>query len=144
MMKHTIDFKKTLTTPKCLECSPMVKVSGKPTMRGMWCISRPSMAYTPKVWNHFITSRLILTTNVCKVTAKRALLNYVIIQDIPFHAGQVIEDAILHNKDAKMNLGYPFLIYRLCQKVGVPLESNEAWKYIIKEILVKKNKSGVP
>ena len=82
------------------------------------------LAYIPKVWHHFITSRLIPTTNVCEVTAKRALLNYAIIQDIPFDVGQVIENAILYNKDAKMNLGHPFLIYGLCKQVGVPLEDN--------------------
>ena len=71
------------------------------------------LAYIPKVWHHFITSRLIPTTNVCEVTAKRALLNYAIIQDIPFDVGQDIEDAILYNKDVKMNLGNPFLIYGL-------------------------------
>ena len=53
------------------------------------------------------------TTNVCEVTAKRALLNYAIIQDIPFDVGQVIEDEILYNKDVKMNLRHPFLIYGL-------------------------------
>ena len=37
------------------------------------------LAYIPKVWNHFIISHLIPTTNVCEVTAKRALLNYAII-----------------------------------------------------------------
>ena len=37
------------------------------------------LAYIPKVWHHFITSRLIPTTNVCEVTAKRALLNYAIV-----------------------------------------------------------------
>ena len=84
-------------------------------------------AYIPKVWHYFITSRLIPTTNVCEVTAKRALLNYAIIQDIPFHVGQVIEDAILHNRDAKMNLGHPFLIYGVCKQAGVPLDDNEAW-----------------
>ena len=52
------------------------------------------LAYIPKVWHHFITLRLILMTNVYEVTAKRALLNYAIIQDIPFDVGQVIEDAI--------------------------------------------------
>ena len=41
------------------------------------------LAYIPKVWHHFITSRLIPTTNVCEVTAKPALLNYTIIQDVP-------------------------------------------------------------
>ena len=71
------------------------------------------LAYIPKVWHHFITSRLIPTTNVCEVKAKRALLNYAIIQNIPFDVDQVIEDAILSNKDAEMNLGYPFLIYDL-------------------------------
>ena len=43
-----------------------------------------------------------------------------------------------------MNLGHPFLIHGLCKKVGVPLESNEAWIHPIKVIIVKKNKSGVP
>ena len=43
-----------------------------------------------------------------------------------------------------MNLGHPFLIYGLCKKVRVPLESNKAWIHPIKVIVVKKNKSGVP
>ena len=58
--------------------------------------------------------------------------------------GQVIEDDVLYNKDAKMNLGHPFLIYGLCKKAEVPLESNEAWIHPIKAIVVKKNKPGVP
>ena len=102
------------------------------------------LAYIPKVWHHFITSRLIPTMNVCEVTAKCALLNYAIIQDIPFNVGQVIEDAILHNKDAKMNLGHPFLIYGLCKLAEVPLEDNEAWIHSIKAIMVKHDKPGVP
>ena len=99
------------------------------------------LAYISKVWHHFITSRLMLKTNVCEIE-KRALLNYSIIQDIPFNVGQVIENDILYNKDAKMNLGYPFLIYGLCKKSGVPLEDNEAWIHLIKVIVVKKNKLG--
>ena len=102
------------------------------------------LAYITKVWHHFITSRLIPVTNVCEVTTKRALLNYVIIQNIPFDVSQVLEDVTLYNKDAKMNLGHPFLIYGLCKQVGVPLEDNEAWIHLIKAIIVKKDKSGVP
>ena len=102
------------------------------------------LAYIPKVWHHFITSRLISTMKVCEVTVKRALLNYAIIQDIPFDVGQVIEDAILHNQDAKMNLGYPFFIYGLCKQAEVPLEDNEAWIHSIKAIMVKCDKPGVP
>ena len=102
------------------------------------------LAFIPKVWHHFITSRLIPTTNVCEVTAKRALLNYAIIQDIPFDVGQVIEDAILHNRDAKMNLGHPFLIFGLCKRVGVSLDDNEAWLHPIKAISVKRDTPGVP
>ena len=49
------------------------------------------LAYIPKLWHPYITSCLILTTNVCEVTSKRALLNYAIIQDIPFDVRQVIE-----------------------------------------------------
>ena len=102
------------------------------------------LAFIPKVWHHFITSRLIPTKNVCEVTAKRALLNYAIIQDIPFDVGQVIEDAILHNRDAKMNLGHPFLIFGLCKQAGVPLDDNEAWLHSIKAISVKREKPGIP
>ena len=102
------------------------------------------LAYIPKVWHHFITSRLIPTTNVCEVTAKRALLNYAVIQNIPFDVGQVIEDAILHNRDAKMNMGHPFLTYGLCKQAGVPLEDNEAWIHPIKAIMVKRDKPSVP
>ena len=102
------------------------------------------LGYIPKVWHHLITSRLISTTNVWEVKAKRALLNYAIIQDIPFDVGQVIEDAILYNKDAKMNLGHPVLIYGLCKQDGVPLDDNKAWIHPIKAIMVKKDKLGVP
>ena len=73
------------------------------------------LAYICKVWHHFITSSLIPMTNVCEVTTKRALLNYAFIQDILFDVGQIIEDVILYNKDVKMNLGHPFLIYGLCK-----------------------------
>ena len=103
-----------------------------------------NLAYIPKVWHHFITSRLIPTTNVCEVTAQRSLLNFAIIQDIPFDVGQVIEDAILHNQDAKMNLGHPFLIFGLCKQAGVPLDDNEAWLRPIKAISVKRDTPGVP
>ena len=43
-----------------------------------------------------------------------------------------------------MNLGHPFLIYGLFKKAEVPLEDNEAWIHLIKAIVVKKNKPGVP
>ena len=121
--------------------------------RGEWKINNEGhavhfkakhLAFIPKVWHHFITSRLVPTTNVCEVTAKRALLNYAIIQDIPFDVWQVIEDAILHNRDAKMNMGHPFLIFGLCKRAGVPLDDNEAWLHPIKAISVKRDKPGVP
>ena len=121
--------------------------------RGEWRINNAGhavnfkakhLAYIPKVWHHFITSRLIPTTNVCEVTAQRSLLNFAIIQDIPFDVGQVIEDAILHNRDAKMNMGHPFLIFGLCKQAGVPLDDNEAWLHPIKAISVKRDTPGVP
>ena len=102
------------------------------------------LAYIPKVWHHFINSRLIPMTNVCEVTEKKAFLNYAIIQDILFYVGQVIQDAILYNRDAKMNIGHPFLIYGLCKNTGVQLENNEAWILPIKAIVVKKDKPGFP
>ena len=78
-------------------------------------------ANIPKVWHHFITSCLFPMTNFCEVTSKRALLNYAIIQDIPFDVS-----------------------HGLCKQVGVPLEDNEAWIHPIKAIMVKKDKPSVP
>ena len=43
-----------------------------------------------------------------------------------------------------MNLGHPFLIYSLCNQAGVPFEDNEPCIHPIKEIMVKKDKPGVP
>ena len=65
---------------------------------------------------------------MCEVTAKHALVNYV----------------ILHNRDVKMNLGHLFLIYGLCKQAGVPLEGNKAWIHSIKAIMVKRDKMSVP
>ena len=141
-------YDRLLETPNYLEVLRMLTKD-----RGEWKLNNEGhvvhfkakhLAYIPKVWHHFITSRLILTTNVCEVTEKRALLNCAIIQDIPFNVGQVIEDVILYNKDAKMNLGHPFIIYELCKKSAVPLEDNKAWIHSIKSIVVKKNTLGVP
>ena len=81
---------------------------------------------------------------MCEVTTRLALLNYAIIQDISFDVGQVIEDAILHNRDAKLNLGHPFIIYGLYKRAGVPLDDNEAWLHPFKSISVKRDKPGVP
>ena len=78
------------------------------------------------------------------MTTKRAFLNYAIIQDIPFDVEQVIEDAILYNKDAKMNLEHPFLIYGICKKAKMPLTSDEVLMHPIKAIIVKKNKPSIP
>ena len=122
-------YDKLLETPNYLEVLRMLTED-----QGEWKLNNEGhavhfkakhLAYIPKVWQHFISSHLIPTTNVCEVIKNRALLNYVIIQDIPFDVDQVIEDAILHYKDAKMNLGHPFRIYGLCKKAGVPLEDND-------------------
>ena len=113
-------------------------------MRGTSCTSRPN------TWPIYLRCGTILSPltsfqrRMFQGDGKRALLNFAIIQDILFDVSQVIEDAILYNWDAKMNLGHPFLIYGLCKNVGVLLEDNEAWIHPIKAIVVKKDKSSVP
>ena len=112
-------------------------------MQAMRSTSRPSIWPTFQglaSLHHFASYS---TTNVCEVTAQRSLLNYAILQDIPFDVGQVIEDAILHNRDAKMNLGHPFLIFGLCKQAGVPLDNNEACSSDQGHI-VKRDTPGVP
>ena len=107
--------------PEVLRMLPTGQGEWKPNNEGHAVYFKAKhLAYIPKVWHHFITSRLIPTTNVCEVTTKRALLNYAIIQDIPFDVGQVIEDEILYNKDAKMNLETPFSFVVYASKPGCP------------------------
>ena len=103
------------------------------------------LLYIPKVWHHFITSRILPTTNVCEVTKERAILNFAILQNIKFDVGMIIKEAIWDNRDAWKNLGYPFLIYQLCKNVGVEISNQEKWVHPIKAIVVKKKgKRRVP
>ena len=62
--------------------------------------------YIPKVWHHFITSRILPTTNVCEVNRERVILNFTILHNIKFDVGMIIEEAIWNNRDAKKHLGY--------------------------------------
>ena len=71
------------------------------------------LTYVPKAWHHFITSRLLPSTNVCAVTKELVVLNYASLKDIKFDVGEIIEEAIWYNKYEKMNLGHPFLIFQL-------------------------------
>ena len=64
------------------------------------------LLYIPKVWHHFITYRILPTTNVCEVTRERVILNFPILQNIKFDVGMIIEEAIWDNRDARKNLGY--------------------------------------
>ena len=52
------------------------------------------LLYIPKMWHHFITSRILPTTNVCEVTRERAILNFAILQSIMFDMGIIIEEEI--------------------------------------------------
>ena len=69
------------------------------------------LTYVPRECHHFMTSKFLPSTNVYEVTKERALLNYAILQDIKFDVGKIIEDANLSNKEGRMGLGYPILIY---------------------------------
>ena len=128
----------------------------------MWAIptgtslpfKKKNQVKSPSIWSRTPNSVRIrqsgrtgtwgVITNVCEVTTKPALLNFAILQDIPFDVGHVIKDTILYNKDDKKNLGHPFLIFGLCKRVEVPLEDNEAWIHPVKAISVKKDKPGLP
>ena len=66
------------------------------------------------------------------------ILNYAILQDIKFYMGKIIEEAIWDNREGRMNLGYPFLMYQLCKQVGVEATNKEDVLNLIKAIVVKK------
>ena len=92
------------------------------------------LIYVPKVWKHFITSRHLPSTNLCEVTKERAILNYDILQDIKFDVGEIIKEAIWYNKDGRMNLGHPFLIFQLCKQADVQSLNQEDLLHPIKAI----------
>ena len=76
------------------------------------------LLYIPKVWHHFTTSRILPTTNVCKVTWERVVLNYAILQNIKFDMGKIIKEAIWDNRDVRKNWGYPFSLLSVVQECG--------------------------
>ena len=81
MMKLTIDFKKTPNYPKVLRMLNNDQSEWKTNNEGhVVHFKAKHLAYIPKVCYHFITSRFIPMKNVCKVTAKRALLNYALFK----------------------------------------------------------------
>ena len=85
------------------------------------------LLYIPKVRHHFITSRILPTTNVFEVTMEWDILNFAILHSIKFDMGKIIEEAIWDNRDARKNLGYPFLIYQLCENAGVDISNQDEW-----------------
>ena len=101
------------------------------------------LLYVPRVWHHFITSRILPNINVCEVTKERATLNYSILKDIKFNVGKMIKEEIWYNKDGKMNLGQPFLIFQLCKEARVQSSNQEDLLHPIKAIQVR-NKKGDP
>ena len=72
-----------------------------------------------KTWHHFVTSKISLSSNISEVTKERVVLEYVTLDNIKFDTGKIIEEAIWANRGGLTNLGYPFLIFKLCEKVGV-------------------------
>ena len=94
----------------------------------------------PKVWKHFIISRHLLSTNLCEVTKERAILIYDILQDIKFDVGEIIKEVIWYNKDGRMNLGHPFLIFQLCKQADVQSSNQEDLLHPIKAIQVRTRK----
>ena len=60
--------------------------------------------YVPRVWHLFITSRILLSINVCEVTKERDTVNYSIPKNIKFNVGKIIEEFILYNREGKLNL----------------------------------------
>ena len=98
------------------------------------------LTYVPKTWHHFITSRILPSTNVREVTKERAILNYAILQYIKFDMGAIIKDTIWFNKEGRMKLGHSFLIFQLCKQARVKVSNQEDLLHPIKEIVVRQKK----
>lgn len=83
-----------------------------------------------KHWHFFISSKLLPTMRVSKVTKESAILNYCIQMGLPIDIGSIIVKSVLglivHG--STYGLGHPSTIFSLCSQFQV---SYESWEKVL-------------
>ena len=93
---------------------------------GVVMCSRPALHPIPKIWYHFIRTRLIPTTHVETVNKARLVLLHCIIEGKNINVGQIIQREIYaYSFKPKGCLFFPSLISELCLKSGVDVNSSD-------------------
>ena len=97
-----------------------------------------------KAWFLFLYSHLMSSLHVSIVQRDKAILLYVIVQDIKFDFGFVIENSILKAFQNRSTgaLTHPSLITLLCKLAGVPMPESEEMTSPKIPVLVPKTKAS--
>ena len=90
------------------------------------------------IWYYFMISKISPRSNISEVAKEREILEYTIFQDIKFDIGKITKETIWANRGGCNNLGYPFLIFQLCERAGVEFTWHEEQLQPLKPIHVKK------
>ncbi|KAH0464074.1 hypothetical protein IEQ34_006860 [Dendrobium chrysotoxum] len=85
------------------------------------------LTQTSKAWHYFISTCMLPSKNISKVTTDRALLNYTIQKCYTINVGKLILSSIMYiiRGSPFVGLGLPSLIYTLCVATRVRRDQNE-------------------
>ena len=77
-----------------------------------------------KDWFYFVSSKLVPSKHVSKVTRDKAILLYAIVKGYKFNVGKIIESSILEFSYGKA-ISHPSLITKLCEIARMQIGENE-------------------
>ena len=93
---------------------------------GIFLCSRLALLPIPKIWYHFVRTRLIPTTHIETINKDRLLLLHCILEGWRINVGQIIQREISACAfKPKGRLFSPSLITELCLRAGVDTNSDD-------------------
>ena len=93
---------------------------------GIFLCSRPALLPIPKIWYHFVRTRLIPTTHIETINKDRLLLLHCILEGRRINVGQIIQrENLACAFKPKGCLFFPSLITELCLRAGIDTNSND-------------------
>lgn len=115
---------------------------------GVYLCPRPALKPNPKIWYHFIRTRLLPTTHIESVSKERMALLHFILEGKEVNVGKLIQREISTCAfKTKGCLYFPSLITDLCLRSGVDVNSNDeilANTAAISTIAIRRFSSEVP
>lgn len=96
------------------------------TAQGTYTFLRNSLLPGPKVWYHFLKSRLMPSTHLQTVSRDRAILLYCIVTGLKFNVGRIIYEEICGCAQKSSGyLWFPSLVSQMCKRSRVGFNDNE-------------------